>query len=71
MLQEQQLPPLVPNELEEEEEDSEEEPEEIEGVSEIDSEHGDPEPNPQLNHSSFGSHSSSGSQSSVGNLDDF
>jgi hypothetical protein len=65
MLQEQQMPPLVPNELEEEEEDSEEEPEEIEGVFEIDSEHGDPEPNPQLNHSS------SGSQSSVGNLDDF
>jgi hypothetical protein len=65
MLQEQQMPPLVPNELEEEEEDSEEEPEEIEGVSEIDSEHGDPEPNPQPNHSS------SGSQSSVGNLDDF
>jgi hypothetical protein len=71
MLQEQQMPPLVPNELEEEEEDSEEEPEEIEGVSEIDSEHGDPEPNPQLNHSSSSSHSSSGSQSSVGNLDDF
>jgi hypothetical protein len=46
MLQEQQMPPLVPNELEEEEEDSEEEPEEIEGMSEIDSEHGDPEPNP-------------------------
>jgi hypothetical protein len=46
MLEEQQMPPLVPNELEEEEEDSEEEPEEIEGVSEIDSEHGDPEPNP-------------------------
>jgi hypothetical protein len=43
MLQEQQLPPLVPNELED---DSEEEPEEIEGMSEIDSEHGDPEPNP-------------------------
>jgi hypothetical protein len=64
MLQEQQIPPLIPNELEEEEEDSEE-PEEIEGVSEIDSKHGDPEPNPQLNHSS------SGSQSSVGNLDDF
>jgi hypothetical protein len=61
MLQEQQMPPLVPNELEEEEE----EPEEIEGVSEIDSEHGDPEPNPQPNHSS------SSSQSSVGNLDDF
>jgi hypothetical protein len=64
MLQEQQMPPLVPNELEEE-------PEEIEGVSEIDSEHGDPEPNLQLNHSSSDSHSSSGSQSSVGNLDDF
>jgi hypothetical protein len=45
MLQEQQMPPLVPNELEEEE-DSEEEPEEIEGVSEIDSKHGDQEPNP-------------------------
>jgi hypothetical protein len=54
MLQEQQLPPLVPNELEEEE-DSEEDPDEIEGVSEIDSEHGDLEPNPQLNHSSSGS----------------
>jgi hypothetical protein len=63
--QEQQMPPLVLNELEEEEEDLEEEPEEIEGVSEIDSEHGDPEPNPQLNHSS------SSSQSSMGNLDDF
>jgi hypothetical protein len=60
MLQEQQMPPLVPNELEEEEEDSEE-PEEIEDMSEIDSEHGDPEPNPQLNYSSSGSHSSSGS----------
>jgi hypothetical protein len=64
MLQEQQMPPLVSNELEEEE-DSEEEPEEIEGVSEIDSEHGDPEPNPQPDHSSSSSHSS------VGNLDDF
>jgi hypothetical protein len=40
-------------------------------VSEIDSEHGDPEPNPQPNHSSSDSHFSSGSQSSVGNLDDF
>jgi hypothetical protein len=69
MLQEQQMPPLVPNELEGEEDS--EEPEEIEGVSEIDSEHGDPEPNPQLNHSSSGSHFSSGSQSSMGNLDDF
>jgi hypothetical protein len=71
MLQEQQMPPLVPNDLDEEEEDSEEEPEEIVGASEIDSEHGDPEPNPQLNHSSSGSHSSSSSQSFVGNLDDF
>jgi hypothetical protein len=69
MIQEQQMPPLGPNKLEEE--DSEEEPEEIEGVSEIDSEHGDPEPHPQFNHSSSDSHSSSGSQSSVGNLDDF
>jgi hypothetical protein len=65
------MPPLVPNELEKEEEDSEEEAEEIEGVSEIDSEHGDLEPNPHLNHFSSGSHSSSGSQSSVRNLDDF
>jgi hypothetical protein len=65
MLQEQQMPPLVLNELEEEKEDSEEEPEEIEGVSKIDSEHGGPEPNPQLNHSS------SSSQSSMGNLDNF
>jgi hypothetical protein len=65
MFQEQQMPPLVPNELEEDE-DLEEEPKEIEGVLEIDSEHGDPESNPQLNHSSSGSHSSS-----LGNLDDF
>jgi chromosome segregation ATPase len=64
MLQEQQMPPLVPNELEEEEEDPKEEPEEIEGVSEIDSEHGDAEPNPQNDDSS------SWSASSVGNLDD-
>jgi hypothetical protein len=65
MLQKQQMPPLVLNELEEEEEDSEEEPEEIEGVSEIDSEHGDPAPNPQ------NGDSSSGNASSVGNLDEF
>jgi hypothetical protein len=65
MLQEQQMSPLVLNELEEEEEGSEKEPEEIEGVSEIDSEHGDPEPNPQDDDSS------SGSASSVGNLDNF
>jgi hypothetical protein len=46
-------------------EGEEEDPEEIEGVSNLDSEHGDPEPNPQPDHSSFGS------QSSVGDLDDF
>jgi hypothetical protein len=57
-LQQQPVPPAVPV-PEEEEED----PEEIEGVSEIDSEHGDPVISPH--------HSSSGSQSSVGNLDDF
>jgi hypothetical protein len=44
-------------------EEEEEDPEEIEGVSEIDSEHGDPVISPH--------HSSSGSQSSVGNFDDF
>jgi hypothetical protein len=55
-------PPAGP---EEDESGEEEDPEEIEGVSDIDSEHGDPEPNPSSNHSS------SGSQSSVGNLDDF
>jgi hypothetical protein len=43
----------------------EEVPEEIEGVSDLDSEHGNPEPNPQPDYSSFGS------QSSVGNLDNF
>jgi hypothetical protein len=58
MLQEQQMPPLVLNELEEEEEDPEEEPEEIEGVSEIDSKHRDPEPNPRDDDSSSGSASS-------------
>jgi uncharacterized coiled-coil protein SlyX len=56
-LQQQPAPPAVPA-LEEEED-----PEEIEGVSEIDSEHGDPVISPH--------HSSSGSQSSVGNFDDF
>jgi hypothetical protein len=59
------MPHLVLNGLEEEEEDSEEDPEEIEGMSEIDSEHGDPKPNPQNDDSS------SGSAPSVGNLDDF
>ncbi|PVH64040.1 hypothetical protein PAHAL_2G172100 [Panicum hallii] len=43
--------------------EEEEDPKEIEGVSEIDSEHGDPVLSPY--------HSSSGSQSSVGNFDDF
>jgi hypothetical protein len=41
----------------------EEEPEEIEGVSELNSEHGDPVISPH--------HSSSVSQSSVGNFDDY
>jgi hypothetical protein len=56
-LQQQPAPPavLAPEE--------EEDPEEIEGVSEIDSEHADPVISPH--------HSSSGSQSSVGNFDDF
>jgi hypothetical protein len=58
-LQQQPVPPVVPAPAGEEEED----PEEIEGVSEIDSEHGDPIISPH--------HSSFGSQSSVGNLDDF
>jgi hypothetical protein len=58
-LQQQPVPPVVPAPEGEEEED----PEEIEGVSEIDSEHGDPVISPH--------HSSSGSQSSVGNLDYF
>jgi hypothetical protein len=56
-LQQQPVSPAVP--APEEEED----PEEIEGVFEIDSEHGDPVISPH--------HSSSGSQSSVGNFDDF
>jgi hypothetical protein len=60
-LQQQPIPPTVPVAPE----DGEEEPEEIEGVSDLDSEHGNLEPNPQPDHSS------SGSQSSVCNLDDF
>jgi hypothetical protein len=63
VLHEQPVPPVAPEDSESE--DEEEDPEEIEGVSDLDSEHGDPEPNPQSNHSS------SGSQPSVGNLDDF
>jgi hypothetical protein len=60
-LQQQLVPPavlVVP-------EGGEEDPEEIEGVFYLDSEHGDPKPNPQPDRSS------SGSQSSVGDLDDF
>jgi hypothetical protein len=57
MLHEQPVQPVV-DESEEEEED----PKEVEGVSEIDSKHGDPVLSPH--------HSSSGSQSSVGNFDD-
>jgi hypothetical protein len=57
-LQQQLVPPAVPAPKEEKGD-----PEEIEGVSEIDSEHGDPVISPH--------HSSSGSQSSVGNFDDF
>jgi hypothetical protein len=60
-LQQQPAPPTVP----EVPEGEEEEPEEIEGVSDLDFEHGNPESNPQPDHSS------SGSQSSIGNLDDF
>jgi hypothetical protein len=60
-LQQQLVPPAVPVVPE----GGEEDPEEIEGVFDLDSKHGDPEPNPQPDHSS------SGSQSSVGNLDDF
>jgi TolA-binding protein len=60
-LQQQLVPPAVPVVPEGGQEDLEE----IEGVSDLDSEHGDLEPNPQPNHSS------SSSQSSVGNLDDF
>jgi hypothetical protein len=60
-LQQQLVPPAVPVAPEAEEED----PEEIEGVSDLDSEHGYPEPNHQSDHST------SSSQSSVGNLDDF
>jgi hypothetical protein len=63
VLHEQPALPDVPEEPESEDEG--EDPEEIEGISDLNSEHGDPEPNPQQNHSS------SDSQLSVGNLDDF
>jgi hypothetical protein len=60
-LQQQPGPPAVPVAPEGEEE----EPEEIEGVSDLNSKHRNPDPNPQPDHSS------SGSQSSVGDLNDF
>jgi hypothetical protein len=60
-LQQQPVPPAAPVVPE----GGEEDPEEVKGVSDLDSEHGDPEPNPQPDYSS------SGSQSSVGDLDDF
>ena len=60
MLHEQPIPPVVPAEPA-----AAEDPEEIEGVSDIDSEHALAEPNPQPDDSS------SSSASSVGNLDDF
>jgi hypothetical protein len=47
MLHEQLVSPVAPEESESE--DEEEDPEEIEGVFDLDSEHGDPEPNPQPN----------------------
>ena len=61
-LQEHPMPPNVPNQPEGNEE---EDPEEIEGVSDLDSEHEGPEPKAQSNDFSFSS------ESSVGNLDDF
>jgi len=61
-LQEHPMPPDVPNQpVGNEEED----PEEIEGVSNLDSEHEGLEPKAQSNDLSFSS------ESSVGNLDDF
>ena len=60
-LQEHPMPPNVPNQPAGNEE---EDPEEIEGVSDLDSEHEGPEPEAQSNDLSFGS------ESSVGNLDD-
>ena len=58
MLQEEPVVPAAPAA-------AEEDPEEVEGVSDLDSEHALAEPNPQPDDSS------SGSASSVGNLDDF
>ena len=61
-LQEQSMPPDVPNQPAG---NGEEDPEEIEGVSDLDSEHEGLEPEAQSKDFSLGS------ESSVGNLDDF
>ena len=61
-LQEHLMPPDVPNQLAGNEE---EDPEEIEGVSNLDSEHEGLEPKAQSNDLSFSS------ESSVGNLNNF
>jgi len=61
-LQEHSMPLDVPNQPAGNEEEG---PEEIEGVSDLDSEHEDPELEAQNNDLSFGS------ESSVGNLDNF
>ena len=61
-LQEHPMPPDVPNQPAG---DEEEDPKEIEGVSDLDSEHGDPEPEAQSNDLFLSS------ESSIGNLDDF
>ena len=61
-LQEHPMPPDVPNQPAGNEE---EDPEEMEGISDLDSEHEDPEPKAQSNDLFLSS------ESSVGNLDDF
>ena len=61
-LQVQPMPPDISDQLEE---NGEEDPEEIEGVSDLDSEHEGLEPEAQSKDLSLGS------ESSVGNLDDF
>ena len=61
-LQAQPMPPNVPDQPVG---NGEEDPEEIEGVSDLNSEHEGPELEAQSNDLSFGS------ESSVGNLDDF
>ena len=60
-----QVPPVPPEILEPPAGNEEEDPEEIEGVSELDSEHEGLEPVAQNSDPSLGS------ESSVGNLDDF